>query len=117
MTTLTDWLTTAKARADTATDGPWATWYHDAIVYPQVHTTAGKLLSVVDDEHIDADAAFIAAARTEHPAMVDALLAVLALANDIDPERHECDEDDVSCSACWADEIRRVIATALGVTA
>lgn len=47
-------------------------------------------------------------------ALVAALRAVLALASATDGQRHECDEDDVSCSACWGDDIRAAITSALG---
>lgn len=88
---VTDWLDAAQARALIApaalTDGEGGK-----------HRTLD--MSILDDL----------------PKALDALRAALALANDIDPERHECAGDyAASCSACWADDIRGVIATALEV--
>ncbi|GEM_PF-3758511 len=100
MTTLTDWLTDAKARADAATDGPWSLYRHESIKYPQVHCTQGRLLSVVDGYQVEPDAAFIAAARTEHPAMVDALTAVRAMHHPVDRAAVACDDDECQHATC-----------------
>lgn len=121
-----DWLTQARDRADAATPGPWRaddehglmpgaspawcvsrTDESDAYLGDVAYTTGHR-------EQVDA--LFIADARTRLPAALDAIQAVLRLANDIDPERHECGDGDLSCSACWADDIRAAIAIALGVS-
>lgn len=133
MTTLADWLTAAKARSDDATDGPW-TVNLGAADLPWVmspHFDDIDDVVVVADSTSTSDARFIAASRTEHPAMADALLAVLALHQ---PEPWELDafehsSSGVGCSGCACSSCGDVeasgtypcptvqaIATALGVT-
>jgi hypothetical protein len=84
MTTLTDWLDQAQARVDAATDGPWEL---DQFGPDEVEDGPFHFIGSPSDRHVvtptvhmvSADAAFIAAARTDLPAAIAALQAVLAI--------------------------------------
>ncbi len=80
--TAREWLDAAQARSDAATDGPWAV-YQTMHADPRVVRAGRGVMGTVavpahsPDDYGKADAEFIAAARTDAPAMVAALRAVL----------------------------------------
>lgn len=134
MTTLTDWLTAAKARADAATEGPWRWRNTTGEVYllgartrvvmgfermgmhgaqPSFPRPSDGLIYPAGRENLNAipNAAFMAHSRTEHPAMADALLVVLAALDRADARPGADGERKVHTVV-----IRQAIATALGVT-
>lgn len=81
---MTDPMTTERldeieARADAATDGPWEAW--DRGIGFEVHVDGEGLNSEFRETFQQADAEFIAAARTDVPQLVTALRAVLNLAD------------------------------------
>ncbi len=88
VTTAREWLDAAQARSEAATDGPWAV-YQTMHAEPRVVRAGRGVMGTVavpahtPDDYGNADAEFIAAARTDVPAMVAALRAVL------DPETVE----------------------------
>lgn len=102
---INDWLDQAEARADAASKGPWER--HDDAVWG-----FGPIVAEFRT-HI-ADAEFIAASRTDLPAAIAALRAVLDLVEPLHP-------DDAVSEADQAVErqdarVRDAIATALGVS-
>lgn len=113
MTNITDWLTQARDRADAATPGPWDPIdEHDPILRRGDVTTRGHLGErYIIAEHAGYDADFIAAARTDLPAALDAIQAVLDLT---DPD-FEPAQSDYECSLNRFD-VRQAIAAALGVS-
>lgn len=115
MTTLTDWLTAAKARADGATEGPWVQFPSETdVAMIEQSPRDGSIIGggPIAQTTLPRDAAFIAAARAEYPAMADALLAVLAVLDRADANPGADGERKVHTVVVW-----QAIATALGVTA
>lgn len=112
--TLTDWLDQAQARADAATEGPWEEW---AGLSPDGERRNG--ISPAADGEVDVcltprsaqgsmDSCFIAASRTDLPAAIAALRAVLD---------HMTNVEAIGGYEHLAYKaIREVIASALGVT-
>ena len=77
MTDPRETLNRIRAQADAATEGPWT-----GIRYPDGflgRVIGGNGFGVAEDFSDDADAEFIAAARTTVPALLDALEKVLEL--------------------------------------
>ena len=75
-----DRLDHIKGRADMATDGPWVAEYSKEqgnCVIPHDARSTREAVAVTRLFHQQADAEFIAAARTDVPALVDALIRVL----------------------------------------
>ena len=116
--TTADRLNEIEARANAATDGPWATVAEDGAILSLVLTDENDGLFYGDSGY-DApittetgdDAEFIAHARTDVPDLVAALRAVLDLhreaRNDVDrtpPCPHCHGEPGVHECGCWADE-------------
>lgn len=119
-------LTRIRAQADAATDGPWEARHH--------HFADGEWMesSVVPSEHgdfyeddgsciqvnsMEADAEFIAAARTDVPRLVDALEKVLELHIEGRPFiGHGFKQRRCECGATWpcltATAITRALTTA-----
>jgi len=113
MTTLTDWLDAAAARADAATSGPWE--MHGDSVYtvlvPATSTTARRPAQrVAEVWTTDDDTVAIAAARTDLPAAIAGLRAVLTLADQIEAEAPK-----PMVGGFLAEQLRNTVATALGV--
>ena len=118
MSDLTDRLDEIEARADAATPGPWEAdvtevsqhWSRPepwaTVVSSEVHCMAYCYGGIGRGIEREADAEFIAAARTALPKALDALEAVLALWPDTDP----CD-----CCVHVDCEVVRAIAEALGI--
>ena len=79
-------LARIRAQADAATEGPWA------VSMDRIEHTGGSEYAVAYDVAREEDAAFIAAARTTVPALVDALEAVL--------EVHKPDYTYPECPKC-----------------
>ena len=75
LTDLTDRLDEIEARADAATPGAWEAW--DRGIGFEVHVNGEGLNSEFRETFRQADAEFIAAARTDVPQLVAALRAVL----------------------------------------
>lgn len=99
------WLTDAKKRADRATEGPWHLEEPDFPRSTQVHPPRGaRVTGPVAVSHSPAsDAEFIAAARTQHPAMAAALTAVLDIhrSNDAGVCRVCAEVDDSAYALTW----------------
>lgn len=120
MTALTDWLDAAKTRADAATEGSWWVMLNPAGDRYLIAHTVGDMgdpseVAEVDDSW---DAEFIAAARTDLPKALDALRAVLDLA---ESEWWDAQEEDLagvvhSDRVVAVADLRNAITTALGVT-
>lgn len=92
-------LNEIEARANAATEGPW-----DLIGGGEYVTPVGIMVAPDDGGVNGADAEFIAHARTDVPALVAALRAVLELHPRVvvlhaDPEFGRM-EDDAICGAC-----------------
>lgn len=97
MTDLTDRLDEIEARADAATEGPWrasilhgvtyedGSSSHVAGIYPG--STSGPPPVFVTNSIDRRDAEFITHARTDVPALADALRAVLDLHRDAGPSQ------------------------------
>lgn len=66
-------LTAIRARAEAATPGPWTTWVDGHNNHSGVCTDDGEV--GISDDVEGADAEFIAHARTDVPALLDALEA------------------------------------------
>jgi len=117
--TAADRLDEIEARIEAATEGPWeASGCYVETAQPfDLHRFDAMGLTVARCEQDDADAALIAHARTDLPATVKALRAVLALAymNAVgsEYEHNEGCEGEAECPACWAADIRRAITEAL----
>jgi hypothetical protein len=82
-----DRLTEIAARADAATEGPWREWTGEhgvAVETAWSHDEDGADTDLITDWCKPADATFIAAARTDVPALVAALRAVHQVAFDPD---------------------------------
>ena len=116
---ITDWLDEVQQRADAATKGPWGFqyWsehplpsgeYAESILYAD-DAFDGELVRGLDNE----DGEFIAAARTDLPAAVSALRAVLAECDYLErvqaAHRVEVGQREV------IRKVRAAISTALGV--
>lgn len=112
---ISDRLGQIEARADAATEGPWKIETHYGmsqsrrrqIVVPGWMTPIAVLGQ--ENPYGDPDAEFIAHSRTDVPALLAALRAVLAECEELD----EVPEDSGS-GADAARVIRRMIAAALG---
>lgn len=118
---VTDWLDAAKARSDAATDGPWTAADSVDGFSASVHGPRGCVAAARSTPNRELgfelgplqpgrrreDAEFIAAARTDLPKALDALRALLDAA--AISERH-------MYMTLTTQEIRNIIATALGVT-
>lgn len=116
MSDLTDRLDAIEARANAATEGPWRTGhrYHDAnVVYEQGALVdsigqavfVGQLASTPRAQAL-ADATFTAAARSDVPALVVAIRAVLELCD-------EADKAPFTSTLLYSDEVRGVLRDAL----
>ena len=123
MTDPRETLNRIRAQADAATDGSWmgvcdSDGYLGRVIGPDG-------FGIAEDFRDDADAEFIAAARTTVPALLDALEKVLELhprevVLHADPEFGQM-EDDAICGACivnheaadWPCPNVRAITTAL----
>ena len=119
LTDLTDRLDEIEARADAATPGAWEAW--DRGIGFEVHVNGEGLNSEFRETFRQADAEFIAAARTDVPQLVAALRAVLDQHHRVDVgvirgdcAREECDHEGACpevpfavCDACYsiADQI------------
>lgn len=87
------WITAARARAEAATGGPWQSVPDDTPA-PLQHgwgvtaegITEMPIVAIDWGVVTEPDAAFIAAARDDLPAALDALSAVLALCDTADPQ-------------------------------
>ena len=117
MSDLTDRLDEIQARADAATEGSWD-YYRPHYMSGYYSITYGSGADVAI-EASEADAEFIAAARTDVPALVAALRAVLDV---IGPHyatmlRREAKFGRTRSSCCCCEQCRAVqaIADALGV--
>lgn len=92
-----------QARADAATEGPWACEPMDGIIYPSTPWSvfsheandAGDYPSVTDDNGelalLKADAVFIAHSREDVPKLVAALKSALEVLNDFPPPPKSAD--------------------------
>ena len=105
--TATDRLNEIEARANAATEGPWIVAIYKNECKVETKRERWHVASYASPE----DAAFIAHARTDVPALVAALRAVLDLhresRNDVDhtpPCEHCHGEPGVHECGCWADE-------------
>lgn len=113
MTTVAAWIAAAQDRCDAATDGPWeagpeGTSEDDFGVFaPEV---AHDIVAAEEE----ADASFIAAARTDLPKALDALRAVLDLMAVADADAKWVPSDP-SVGYIPTNHLQRAIATALGV--
>lgn len=109
MTTAREWLDAAQARSDAATDGPWRVEADRAhIVYDSLASAIPVAVATANG----ASSSFIAAARSDVPAMVVALRAVLDLCDADD--RMFAESWDVEAVIRWSPEVRRRIDAALG---
>ena len=93
MTDPRETLARIRAQADAATEGPWT-----GIRYPDGflgRVIGGNGFGVAEDFSDDADAEFIAAARTNVPRLVDALEKALILHKPVEVEPSE-----TICSGC-----------------
>lgn len=145
MSAITDYLDHAQARTDAATDGPWeAEWVDEDLsvragtartVWNEEHTvgrpvSSWKSTDLIYEHNTDGwpgedespddgqryyDAEFIAAARTDLPATIAALRAVLDLASDADSDA-TLGAGEPEIGYIPTNHLREVIATALGVT-
>lgn len=102
MTDPRETLARIRAQADAATEGPW-----ELLGDGEYVSGPGILVAPDDGGVTSADAEFIAAARTDVPALLDALEKVLALHPRVvvmaaDPEFGQM-EDDAICGACIVD--------------
>lgn len=124
-----DWLTHARDRADAATEGPWVASLAGRgarVSEPSGYSLPGCFTCGQNEDGIyePPDAAFIAAARTDLPAALDAIQAVLAEADAADvlaeqSERLSFDPTQRGLATAHrlaARGIRSVVATALGVS-
>ena len=114
-----DRLDQIKGRADMATDGPWVAEYSkeqgNCVIPHDAHSTR-EAVAVTRLFHQQADAEFIAAARTDVPRMEAALRAVLDhLSQWQVPDPCEGPRDQWCPDCLRNDEIRQAIAGALGV--
>lgn len=110
-------LDEVEARANAATEGSWATtfgpheparvWGADSDAEP-----IAVLGGYVEDSDAKADAEFIAHARTDLPALVAALRAVLELADAADAAA--ADDPDQECGLVHTHQVRAAITSALG---
>lgn len=113
MTTAREWLDAAQALSDAATEGPWAV-YQTMHAEPRVVRAGRGVMGTVavpahtPDDYGNADAEFIAAARTDVPVMVAALRAVLdpetveAVARAFDQHTvQDGDRDQDECCCGW----------------
>ena len=105
--TAADRLNEIEARANAATEGPWIVAIYKNECKVETKRERWHVASYASPE----DAAFIAHARTDVPALVAALRAVLDLhresRNDVDhtpPCEHCHGEPGVHECGCWADE-------------
>ena len=118
--TAADRLAEIEARIEAATEGPWEANSCDVETVPpfDLHRFDAMGLTVARCVQDVTDAAFIAHARTDLPATVAALRAVLELAymNAVgsEYEHNEGCDGEAECPACWAADIRRAISEALG---
>lgn len=107
----------ALARADVATPGQWNTKNRDhghnvrsadgdlAWLAPQIRVP-GRSISMAE---ASLNATFIAAARTDVPALAAALLRVLALADEYEAEEREAGDDALWGSEAIAEAIRAAV--------
>lgn len=107
---ISDRLDQIAARADAATEGPWGFIADTNLIGMAKEWRIGSTEAMADVAATprfgtdSADAEFIAASRSDVPALVAAVRAVLAYVD-------YCDDEGWSA---WPDDIRRAIATALG---
>lgn len=136
MSEITDWLDQAQARADAATDGEWI-FEHDKVIGDGLYYLPSRVWTyggidpfgeanndyVLSRDVTNEDAEFIAAARTDLPAAIAALRAVLDLHRPLN------DLGNPPCTVCLGEDVDgeavlvlypcptvRVIAEALGVS-
>lgn len=116
MTTLTDWLDQAQARVDAATPGPWSTT-HGPTEHPRVWgpddddaEPIALVLGFLEPDDAKATAELVAHARTDLPAVLTALRAVLTLADQIEAEAPK-----PMVGGFLAEQLRDTVAEALGV--
>ena len=121
--TAADRLAEIEARIEAATEGPWTVLPDSADWDVPILDAAGSFICCSPDDgvrggHLAQDAAFIAHARTDLPATVKALRAVLELADEwaaapsvgaTQSEQFEFDYERVHAAA-----VRRTITEALG---
>jgi hypothetical protein len=100
----------AKDRADAATEGPWElrTWRggdFQSVTLGDSSTVWDGTAQTAEGDYIDSpDIDFIVAARTDVPAMAEALLAVLDLhVSDGDDYQPECRGCRAECMYCEGD--------------
>lgn len=111
-----DWLTQARDRAEAATEGPWVASLAGRgarVSEPSGYSLPGCFTCGQNEDGIyePPDAAFIAAARTDLPAALDAIQAVLDLTTAA-RARHQFGRADTV--SVWA--IKKAITSALGVS-
>ena len=107
MTDPRETLARIRAQADAATEGPWEAEYSGEqgnCVLPPEYQSTREAVAVTRLLSAQADAEFIAHARTDVPALLDALEKVLRLHPRVvvlhaDPEFGRM-EDDAICGAC-----------------
>lgn len=86
-----------RARAEAATDGPWRTWNDGHVGSPTVHIGGGVMPTPGSDPaQRMPDAEFIAHARTDVPALLDALDAAEAEVERLRENRDECHRAEVA---------------------
>ena len=122
--TAADRLDEIQARADAATDGPWA-WEPTSPTMSgecwnlRVAGKPGIRFSVTEYQHGPDNAEFIAHARTDVPALVAALRAVLDLHVGVVDCCDEC--SPMKCAVCeaweWPCDTVRAVEAALGEVA
>lgn len=115
MTDLSTALDEIEARADAATPGPWITTHGERSIHraayarrdlAAVHTTDETWIAHYVDP---ADAAFIAAARSDVPRLVAALRAGLAVdPRAVDPTETPDFTDPIDYARGWNDAVARM---------
>lgn len=109
-----DALAAIRERAEAATEGPW--------MHREERRDGGRIREhsvetsdrLIAEYQRDVNAGFIAHARTDVPALVEALEAVLAVLDAPDPDEHEHDESVyLERANDRLDNIRSAIETAL----
>lgn len=113
MSGITDWLDQAQARADDATPGPWESG-PEGTSEDDFGVFAPEVAHDIVAAEEEADAEFIAAARTDLPAAIAALRAVLDLV-EMDREDHIAAMRDYTPVVAKS-SVRAAIASALDVT-
>lgn len=93
-------------------DHVWWLWW-------QVGDLPVPLARFEDRDGDDTTAEFIAHARSDVPALLAVVTAVLDITTDGDGNEFEHNKDcegEPTCPACWVVDIRRAVSAALGVT-